>query len=228
MTGTLNELAFAAALFVASHVLVSGTRLRDSLVRMMGERPFQAAFSALSLFLLWWLIQAYQGAPYVGLWETGAGVRNGAMAVMFVACVFIATGFSFTSPTGVDFGGGLKAPAGIIKVTRHPVMWGIGLWALVHIAANGNAAGVIVFGAMFVLAFAGALTIDVKKRRLMGEEWARFAAETSFMPFAALIGGRTRLGLREIGPGRLIAGLALFALLPFAHEPVIGISPLGL
>ena len=227
MTGTLTELAFAAAAFVASHVLVSGTRLRDPLVRMLGERPFQAAFSVLSLILIWWLIDAYQGAPYASLWETGAGVRHGAMAVMFVACIFITTGFSPTSPTGVDLGGGLKAPAGIIKVTRHPVMWGVGLWALVHVAANGDAAGVILFGSMAVLAFIGAHYIDVKKRRTFGEEWARFAAETSFMPFAALIGGRTSLSLREIGLGRLISGMALFALLTFAHEPVIGVSPLG-
>lgn len=228
MTGTLTELALAAASFVASHVLVSGTRLRDRLVSKIGKRPFQAAFSALSLLLIWWLVGAYQGAPYVGLWETGPGVRHGAMAVMFVASVLIATGFSLTSPTGVDFGGGLKAPAGIIKVTRHPVMWGIGLWALVHMAANGDAAGVILFGAMAVLAFAGAFSIDVKKRRLLGEEWSRFAAETSFIPFAAMIGGRTRLGVREFGVWRPIAGVALFAALYLAHEPVIGVSPLGL
>ena len=107
-------------------------------------------------------------------------------------------------------------------------MWGIGLWALVHVSANGDAAGVILFGSMCVLAFAGALSLDAKNRRRWGGEWDRFAAETSFMPFAALIGGRTRLGLGEIGLGRLIAGLALFALLAFVHEPVIGISPLGL
>ncbi len=228
MTGTLTELALAAAVFVAGHVLISGTRLRDRLVSKIGERPYLAAFSALSLFLLWWLIGAYQGAPYVGLWETGPGVRHGAMAVMLAATVLVAAGISPTSPTGVDLGGGLKAPAGIFKVTRHPVMWGIGLWALVHMAANGDAAGVILFGAMALLAFAGALSIDAKKRRLLGEEWTRFTAETSFIPFAALIGGRTRLGLREFGPWRLIAGMALFALLYFAHEPVIGVSPLGL
>ncbi len=228
MTGTLTELALAAAVFVASHVLVSGTRLRDRLVSKIGERPFLAAFSALSLLLLWWLVGAYQGAPHVGLWETGTGVRHGAMAVMFVASVLIAAGFSLTSPTGVDLGGGLKAPAGIFKVTRHPVLGGIGLWALVRMAANGDAAGVILFGAMAVLAFAGALFIDAKKRRRWGEEWTRFAAETSYIPFAALIGGRTRLGLRELGVWRPIAGVALFVALYFAHEPVIGVSPLGL
>ncbi len=170
MTGTLTELALAATVFVASHVLVSGTPLRDRLVRIIGERPFQAVFSALSLLLFWWLVSAYQGAPFVGLWETGTAVRFGAMAVMFVASILVAAGFSVTSPTGVNLGGRFKAPAGIIKVTRHPVMWGVGLWALVHMAANGDTAAVILFGAMAVLAFAGALSIDVKKRRLLGEE----------------------------------------------------------
>ena len=178
--------------------------------------------------MLWWLVGAYQGAPHVALWETGPGVRHGAMAVMFVASVLIAAGFSPSSPTGVDLGGGLKAPAGIFKVTRHPVMWGIGLWALVHMAANGDAAGVILFGAMAVLAFAGSLSIDVKKRRLLDEEWDQFEAVTSNIPFAAMIGGRTRLGARELGLWRPIAGVALFAGLYLAHEPVIGVSPLGL
>lgn len=228
MTGTLTELALAAAVFVASHVLVSGTPLRDRLVRIIGERPFQAVFSALSLLLFWWLVAAYQGAPLVSLWETGTGVRYGAMAVMFVASVLVAAGLSVTSPTGVNLGGRLKAPAGIIKVTRHPVLWGIGLWALVHMAANGDAAAAILFGAMAVLAFAGALSIDVKKRRLLGEEWTRFETETSFIPFAAMMDGRTRLGLRELGVWRPIAGVALFVALYLAHKPVIGVSPLGL
>ena len=228
MTGTLTELTLAAAVFVASHVLISGTRWRGRLVGMTGEKPFQAAFSVLSLLLIWWLIQAYRGAPHVGLWETGTAVRHGAMAVMLVASILVAAGFSLSSPTGVGSGGGLKAPAGIIKVTRHPVMWGVGLWALIHMAANGDAAGVILFGSMAVLAFAGALSIDSKKRRLMPAEWTRFADETSFVPFAAMISGRTRLSAREIAVWRLIAGVALFAGLSLAHEPVIGVSPFGL
>ncbi len=77
MTGTLTELALAAAVFVASHVLVSGTPLRDRLVRIIGERPFQAVFSALSLLLFWWLVVAYQGAPLVGLWEAGRASGTG-------------------------------------------------------------------------------------------------------------------------------------------------------
>ena len=105
-------------------------------------------------------------------------------------------------------------------------MWGIGLWALVHMAANGDAAAVILFGPMAVLAFAGALSIDVKKRRL-GEEWTRFETETSFIPFAAMMDGRTRLGLRELGVWRPIAGVVLFVALYLTHEPMIGVSPLG-
>ena len=56
MTGTLWELVLAVAIFVAGHAVLSGPALRPRLVRVLGERWFQAVYSVVSLGLLWWAI----------------------------------------------------------------------------------------------------------------------------------------------------------------------------
>lgn len=46
-------------------------------------------------------------------------------------------------------------PAGYIKRTvGHPMLWGIILWALAHLANNGDTASVLLFGALLVWAVA--------------------------------------------------------------------------
>jgi uncharacterized membrane protein len=109
-------------------------------------------------------------------------------------------------------------PRGMIRITRHPFLWGVALWALVHLAANGDLASTIFFGSLLVLALGGTTTIDAKRRRVFGDAWQRFADVTSNVPFAAILTGRNSLGpaLREIGLLRpaiaIVAYTAFFAL----------------
>ena len=221
MTGTLLELFLAGLAFAGSHLVISSTPLRAVLVGALGERPFLGAYSLLSLVLLAWLIWAYTGAPYVELWDAPAGVKHLTMGVVFLASMFLACGVSTPNPTSIA--GGPPKPVGIVKVTRHPVMWGIGLWGAVHLAANGDAASVMLFGWLTALALGGTVLLDLKKRRTMGEAWTAFAQGSSNVPFAALVAGRTKVGLAEIGWGRIAAGVVLYVVLNVGHEYVIGV-----
>src|SRR5690606_40664304 len=40
------------------------------------------------------------------------------------------------------------------RIVRHPMLWGIGLLGVAHLIANGEAAGLILFGALAVFGFA--------------------------------------------------------------------------
>ncbi len=229
MTGSLVELLLAAVAFAGSHVLLSSAPVRGPLARALGEWPFLGLYSAISLGLFVWLVGAYGDAPLVELWAAPTGVRYVALGVMVVASVLVACGLSLTSPTGVSLkpaAAGAPLP-GIFKVTRHPILWGIGLWAVVHVMANGDLASLILFGSLGVLALGGTVHIDRKKRTTMGGDWRAFAGATSNVPFAAIAAGRTRVSLKEIGYGRLVAGLVLFMVLLLGHEAVIGVAPLA-
>jgi uncharacterized membrane protein len=229
MTGSLVELLLAAVAFAGSHVLLSSAPVRGPLARALGEWPFVGLYSAISLGLFVWLVGAYGDAPLVELWAAPTVVRYVALGVMVVASVLVACGLSLTSPTGVSLKpAAAGAPlAGIFKVTRHPVLWGIGLWAVVHVMANGDLASLILFGSLGVLALGGTVHIDRKKRTTMGGDWRAFAGATSNVPFAAIAAGRTRVSLKEIGYGRLVAGLVLYLVLLLGHEAVIGVAPLA-
>ena len=230
MSGSVAELFLAAVCFAGSHVLLSSVPVRGPLARALGEWPFLGLYSAISLGLFVWLVGAYGDAPLVELWAAPTGVRYLALGIMAVASVLVAGGFTPASPTGVPLkpaAAGAPLP-GIFKVTRHPVLWGIGLWAFVHVMVNGDLASLILFGSLGVLALGGTVHIDRKKRTTGGGNWRAFAGATSNVPFAAIAAGRTRLSLKEIGYGRLAAGLVLYVVLLLGHEAVIGVAPLAL
>jgi NnrU protein len=118
-----------------------------------------------------------------------------------------------------------RSPEGIVRVTRHPFLVGVGLWAVVHLIANGDVASFIFFGALAVTALAGTVSIDAKRRRALGRGWQSFAAQTSIVPFAAIASGRTRFNPGEIAASQWVAALIAYALMLGGHSHIIGVSP---
>jgi uncharacterized membrane protein len=104
---------------------------------------------------------------------------------------------------------------GIIRVTRHPIMWAIMLWAAAHIVVRGDSKGLVFFGAFLLLALVGTLAMDARKRA--NPDFVRFAAVTSHIPFVAIAQGRNRIVWREIGWLRPAIGLAAFAAVLVFH-----------
>ncbi|RMF09496.1 MAG: hypothetical protein D6763_07720, partial [Alphaproteobacteria bacterium] len=114
---------------------------------------------------------------------------------------------------------------GILRVTRHPVMWGFVLWGVAHLLNNGDLKSVIFFGTFTVLALAGTRLIDAKRARTHGELWAAYVAKTSNLPFQAIIEGRNRFVFAEIGIWRTLAAVLVFGALLAGHEALFGVSP---
>ncbi len=112
---------------------------------------------------------------------------------------------------------------GMIRITRHPIMWALMLWSGAHVLARGDLKSIIFFGGFFILAALGTLLIDSRKES--NPDWARFAAVTSNLPFAAIVQGRNRIVWREIGWLRPLAGVALFAAFFAAHGWLFGARP---
>ena len=83
----------------------------------------------------------------------------------------------------------------------------------------------ILFGSLMLLALAGAVHIDHRRRQAYPARFSRFAAETSFLPLAALVTGRARLTLDQLDWRPFLAALAAYIFLLQLHRPVIGVSP---
>ena len=226
----MTSLIAASAFFLLIHFAVSGTRLRDRLVAILREGPYRGTFVLASFGGLIWMGWAYAHAPAVELWGPLPGIRPLAFALVFVALLFVVIGLATPSPTRVGMESRLLRETdlarGMIRITRHPFLWGVALWALVHLVENGDLASIIFFGSLLVLALGGTTAIDAKRRRAFGDAWQRFAAATSNLPFASIAAGRNRLGpaLREIGLLRLAIGVAAYAVFFVFHDRLFGVA----
>jgi uncharacterized membrane protein len=223
-------LVLAAAFFVGIHVGIAGTGVRDRLSGRLGEQGYLGLFSLASIVGMIWLTTAYADAPYVPLWGPLPGLRPLALALVLPAFVLVIVGLTTPSPTVV---GGEKTlesaePAtGIQRVTRHPFLWGVAIWAAVHLLVNGNARALVLFGALLFLGLYGPVSIDAKRARRFGAAWQRYAAVTSNVPFVAIAQGRNQLRLGEIGWGRIAFAVVVFLTVLVLHPLLFGADPLG-
>lgn len=225
----METLILAAVVFLAGHAGVSSTPVRRWVVRAVGEGPYLGLFSLGAAAALWWLAVEYADAPYVELWRSRPELQRLPAVVMPFALLALVAGVSGPNPssTGQRVRADADDPArGLVRVTRHPLMGSIALWAAVHVLATGDAASLVFFGAIGVLALGGARLQERRKAAEQGDGWARFAAVTSYVPFVAIAAGRNRLVWGEIGWLRPLVALALYAaLLAGGHEWLFGVRP---
>jgi uncharacterized membrane protein len=221
----MTLLILAAALWVFVHVGISGTRLRDTAVAQLGEARFMLAFSIGSVVSIVLLVLAWQNAETTFLWSAPAWLRWILAALMLPAFVLFMASHK-RNPTAVGNKGLGEEPRGIQRVTRHPMLMSFALWALVHVIGNGDAASLVFFGAFLVTAVAGMPSIDAKLARRHGAAWQGFAAKTSILPFGAILAGRNRLVLAEIGWMPPVIGFVLWAALLHFHRGIFGVPAL--
>ncbi len=81
------------------------------------------------------------------------------------------------------------------------------------------------FGALLVTAVNGMASIDRKWRHALGPIWDTFEAQTSRLPFAAILTGRTRFQVAEFHIWQVALAVALFSCVLWLHG-IIGPSPL--
>lgn len=228
MTGELTDVGLAAFFFLATHFYFSRRKIRTRMIRSMGIGGFTAFFSVIALAALTWLVMAYAAAPFEELWPEPKWGRPTLWGLMACALALICDGFSLKSPTGIaaetkpppD-----ELPKGAFAVTRHPVMWGTLLWAAGHLAVNGDVASVIMFGAFVFLAFFGMIHMDRRRRAEGDAGWTKLAAQTSFLPFWALLRGRRKWAEAEFGWARLVIAFLIFVILLLFHETLTGKFP---
>lgn len=197
----------------------------------IGERAWLALFSLASIAGISWLAYSFNEAvagPNHLYWVPPLWALHLSPLVILVATFFVVVGITTPNPTAVGADALADKPdtvKGMLRITRHPFLWGAAIWALWHILVNGDKASIIFFGTFALLAILGTFSIDDKKRKRMGESWTAFAARTSNLPFAAIFAGRNQLKLGELGWWRILAALIVFGALFYAHLWLFGVSP---
>ncbi len=207
--------------FGATHMILSSTRLRPQLVRLMGQRMFFLFYSVVAFGTFIPLVSVYLNHRHQGpqLWNLAAvpGVHTLTMllAGFFFACII--AGLLQPSPLGVTPGARPQA-YGLTRITRHPAFMAVGLWGLAHTILNSFATDLLFFGGFFVFALIGCWHQDPRKRVLQKEQLSALFAETSFLPFGAILAGRNRLVWSELSLWGFAAGLAAAIAAYWLHD----------
>ena len=222
-------LFLAAFFFFALHAGIAGTSARGRLIARLGENAYRGLFSLLSLLGLIWLAHAYRETGHFELWGQLAWFKPVAAGLMLVAIFLAVHGMATPNPMAVGGESLLDrdTPAlGIQRITRHPFLCGVALWALTHLIVNGDLASLILFGTLLALVLVGMRSIDARRRAACGDHWTRYAAVTSVAPFLAIREGRNRLVLAEFKPWPSVVAVALYLALLHFHKSWFGVSPL--
>ena len=227
----MGELALAAFVFVALH-FVPALPAREWLIRRIGDPAYMGLFSLASVLGLAWMIAAYKNAPASEpLWTGGPALRWFTAIAMLLPFILTVTGTTTRNPTSVLGKSAFKTPhqwTDIFAVTRHPVMWAIVIWAVLHLLNRPDATSALLFGPMALLALGGSLRQEVRKRKEFGEAWDNFVAQTSYVPFAALLSGKAKLRLADLGMWQLASAVLLWLAALYFHGPILGVPPLPL
>lgn len=127
----MQWLAIGLAIFLGVHVFSSLRPQRERLIARIGAGPYKGLYSALSLAGFVLIVIGLGRAEAVPLWTPPEWGR---------AAAFWITPFAFVSLVSA------YVPGSVRRATAHPMLWGVALWALAHLLANGDLAGLLLFG----------------------------------------------------------------------------------
>ncbi|WP_424948236.1 NnrU family protein [Candidatus Spongiihabitans sp.] len=131
----MTWLIIGIAVFFGVHLLPANPSLREKLVRDLGATPYKIAFAALSFIGVAMMVVGMGAAPYTAVWQPPAAT---ATAVLMAPALILLVAMNFDN--------------NIKRIVRHPMMWGVLLWAASHLLVNGAAAAMILFGSFAVYA----------------------------------------------------------------------------
>jgi uncharacterized membrane protein len=202
----LLMVTLGVAVFMGVHLVPMMPEWRAALIARVGEGGYKATFSVLALAGLIGAIVAYRFTPHVPLWSSPEPLRALTALLMLAAVLLFA---------------GAKGVPWFRRIVRHPMLWAIALLGIAHLLANGEAAGVILFGGLAALGLVWQPLTDRRDAALDPAKWQETQRTTSFWPFAKWHARSDPVTLRP-----LIIGAIVYVALVLLHPWLFGVPVL--
>ncbi len=171
--------------FLAPHLLPVVPAARAMLLAKWGEKRYKGLYSMVSGIGLVLIIAGYvaagRGVQWFAPFPEARAVAPYAMTVVFILLA------------------ASHGPSHIRAAIRHPMLAGVLIWSIVHLLANGDARGTVLFASFALYAVIDLLSVT---------------ARGTFVPFVA----RWRSDLVAI-----VAGTAVALLVMFLHRFLFGV-----
>ncbi|WP_105431259.1 NnrU family protein [Neorhizobium sp. T6_25] len=217
-------LAFVA--FITLHSIPAVPKIRGALIGWMGHGSYIAAYSVVSTAALAWLFLSALSLDYVEIWQPRSWQACLAFVLSPIGLFLVLAGLFSRNPFSISFRKGGE-PDAIVSVTRHPVLWGFLCWSVGHIPANGDLRSLLLFGGFAAFSSAGLFMLEKRARRSLGPAWPVASSQTSVIPFAAAINGKSLITVDvPMAAAALCAAALLVWLLGGGHAALVGADPL--
>lgn len=213
-------IAVTGLLFLVTHIALPHPPLRSALVARLGANGYLGVYSLISFATFVPFVWVWWGARHQGavLWMLRSPpITHTVELLLIIAFALIVGGVVRPAPASIATTlQHLPVEArGLTRVTRHPMMMGMGLWALAHLLVNGWLSDVLFFGIYALTALGGAWHQDWRKSS--DPAYAAVVAQTSFWP-----NPRGLAGLDGRSWGALAGGAGLAVLLRVFHSQLFG------
>jgi uncharacterized membrane protein len=146
----LATMILGLAVFIGAHAFVTSREQRAALIARIGEGPYKALFSVVSIVaivLIAWGFGRYRATGWIDVWYPPHWTRHITVALMWIASICIVAAYS---------------PGRIKATLKHPMLVGVKTWAVAHLVSNGDLGSIILFGS--ILAWAVFDRISLKRR----------------------------------------------------------------
>jgi uncharacterized membrane protein len=128
----MTLLIVGLTLFIGIHLVPVAQSLRARLIQRFGDKPYRGLFAAVSGIGFVLIIAGWHLRPErLQLFAPSAAARSAAPLVVTLAFLLFAVANMRTH---------------IRRAIRHPMLIGLMLWSGVHLLANGDLAGTVLFG----------------------------------------------------------------------------------
>jgi uncharacterized membrane protein len=148
-------LGLGLAVFMGVHLLPTAAATRDGLVARFGESTYKGLFSVASLIGFALIVYGYHKLQLMPgknpvLWTPPSWTKHIAFTLMIPASIALVAAY---------------VPSRIRTTLKHPMLVAIKIWALAHLIANGDLAGVVLFTSFLLYAVYDRISL---KRRANG------------------------------------------------------------
>jgi uncharacterized membrane protein len=214
-------------LFGGSHILGSTIGVRTYVIGKIGNLGFKALYSLVALAIFMPLCLVYFSHKHGGhmLFAPSDTLQLFTHILMLAAFFVLFQGLVMPSPmtTQAELTGTFRPSAkGIQRVTRHPQNFAFALFGLSHLLVNPYVGDWIFFGGFIVYAVASAIHQDKRLAVTGPEQVKQFQADTSAMPFYAILTRKQRFALDEYNTYGMVAAIIIFILLRLYHPVIFG------
>ena len=134
----MTILVVGLVLFLGIHIVPMLPAMRGSILASVGEKPYKLAFSVISALGLALVVAGFARAP------SGPLLFAPLPAAIAIAPLAMAVSFVLLAAANMR--------THIRRALKHPMLTALGIWALVHLLANGEAKATLLFGAFLAYA----------------------------------------------------------------------------